>query len=98
MLDDEEEEAFVLRMRTCRRKRRQVKWRHERIDWNKHVEMLHHTCGFETRYHMTEPSFNKLVDIRSRDTTPHSGIRDATNGELDFSKQYSRGNESILHS
>ena len=40
-----------------------MKWRHTIIDWNKHVEMLHHTCGFKSRYHMTEPSFNKLVDL-----------------------------------
>ena len=65
MLDDEEEEAFVLRMlltkAACRKRR--VKWRHKRIGWNKHVEMLRHVHGFQGRYHMTEPSFNKLVAL-----------------------------------
>jgi len=42
---------------------RRVKWKHERIDWDKHLEMLRHTRRFNITYHMTESCFNKLVDI-----------------------------------
>ena len=38
-------------------------WKQSRIDWNQHLEMLRHNRGFQSRYHMSEPSFNKLVVI-----------------------------------
>ena len=43
-------------------------WRQSRIDWNWHLlEMLCHTRGFQSWYHMSELSFNKSVDILRSD-------------------------------
>ena len=46
---------------------RRERWKQTRIDWNRHLEMLRHTRGFQSRYHMSEPSFNKLVGILRSD-------------------------------
>ena len=46
---------------------RRERWKQSRINWNQHLEMLRHTKGFQSRYHMSEPSFNKLVNILRSD-------------------------------
>ena len=42
---------------------RRVKWDHEQINWQNHVEKLRHTNGFQKRYHMSERPFDHLVDL-----------------------------------
>ena len=42
---------------------RRIKYRHDRINWVEHINMCRHTGGFESRYHMTEASFKKLLEI-----------------------------------
>ena len=64
--DDEDAIAFYHSLVTSKQTRR-PKWRFERIDWDEHLQMLRHTRGFQSRYHMTESSFNKLVDILRQD-------------------------------
>ena len=63
MLDDDEEENLLFLLLSNARQVRRIKWRHERIDWNTHLEMLWHTEDFQSRYYMSEPSFDKLVDL-----------------------------------
>ena len=45
------------------RQRREQKWKFSRTNWGKDLEMLRHTKAFQSRYHMPEPSFNKLARI-----------------------------------
>ena len=45
------------------KKTRRVKWNHEQINWQNHVEKLRHANGFQKRYHMSERSFNELVNL-----------------------------------
>jgi hypothetical protein len=46
---------------------RSPRFRHQRHNnlWAEHVLMCRHTGEFTDQYHMTEPSFNKLVDFLS---------------------------------
>eukprot|EP00978_Attheya_sp_CCMP212_P033435 scaffold134925_cov24-Attheya_sp.AAC.1 len=60
---------------------RRIKWYHERLDWNGHVEKLRHTGGFESRYHMTEKSFMTLVNVlRDRITVNYAQSMRLTGG------------------
>jgi len=43
--------------------KRNVKWRYKRLNWEEHIEMLRHTNSFQSRYHMSESSFSRLIDI-----------------------------------
>ena len=52
---------------------------------NQHLEMLCHTRGFQSRYHMSESSFNKLVDI----------LRSDISVDVNQSMRSSSGNDSI---
>ena len=60
---DDDSETFVMLMMLTAKAERRVRWNHERINWKQHVEKLRHTNGFQKRYHMSERSFNQLVDI-----------------------------------
>lgn len=40
---------------------RSVKYQYTRIDWDKHLKQLRHTYTFQSRMHMKEESFDKLV-------------------------------------
>ena len=40
-----------------------IKYKHRRLNWDEHVQKLQHTKQFHSRYHMTLPSFNKLVEL-----------------------------------
>ena len=51
------------------RQKRRIKFKHTRLNWNQHVKKLKHTKTFYNRYHMTEESFNKLVNILREDVT-----------------------------
>ena len=51
------------------RQKRRIKFKHTRLNWNQHVKKLRHTKTFYNRYHMTEESFNKLVNILREDVT-----------------------------
>src|SRR5687767_9950057 len=42
-----------------------IKYKHCHLDWEKHIGMLQHTKTFPSHYHMTLPSFNKLVEMLS---------------------------------
>ena len=53
----------VIEMEEEEDRRRQKKSLFIRIDWEYHVEQLRHTDEFQKRYHMTEASFNKLLDM-----------------------------------
>ena len=53
----------VIEMEEEEDRRRQKKTLFIRIDWEYHVEQLRHTDEFQKRYHMTEASFNKLLDM-----------------------------------
>ena len=53
----------MLMMLTPAKAERRVRWNHERIDWKQHLGKLRHTNGFQKRYHMSERSFNQLVNI-----------------------------------
>ena len=63
IIDDDDEDELHFALLVSGQKQRRVKWKHQRIDWDIHLKMLRHTGGFQSRYHMTESTFNKLVDI-----------------------------------
>ena len=44
---------------------RRDRWDHTRIDWDAHVEKLHHEQHFKREYRMSLEAFNKLVFILS---------------------------------
>jgi hypothetical protein len=82
-LDDDEEAMFMIAQSMCasNKQERMVKWYHERLDWDGHVEKLRHTGGFGSRYHMTEKSFVTLVDIlRDRITVDFAQSMRSTSG------------------
>ena len=59
-----EDEADALRfLSEGAQSTRRPRWIYDRIDWNNHVEELRYTNKFQSRYHMTEESFDKLVGI-----------------------------------
>ena len=65
---EEEDKRWIEMLRVIEReeeedRRRQKKTLFIRIDWEYHVEQLRHTDEFQKRYHMTEASFNKLLDM-----------------------------------
>ena len=60
---DDEDEAEALRMFSAGLQSRRPRWRYDRIDWKNHVEQLRYTNKFQSRYHLTEESFDKLVGI-----------------------------------
>jgi len=60
-LDDDDD--FMLMLFHNARHRRRVKWRYERINWDRHLEELRHTNKFQSRYHMSEEAFDRLVGI-----------------------------------
>ena len=70
--EDEEDDSYLVMLNVLYlrlKDKRSIKYKHNRINWNEHVEMLHHTGEFEfqRRYHMTEESFNKLVEMLRED-------------------------------
>ena len=67
LIEDEDEENFMFLLYASARNKRRVRWQHRRIDWDDHLEMTRHTEGFQRRYHMTEPSFDKLVSLLRAD-------------------------------
>ena len=44
------------------RRQRKIKFRHVRVDWEYHVEMLEHTNEFERRFRMSRQMFDDLVE------------------------------------
>ena len=62
------------------------KWRHNRLNWNEHVQKLQHEGTFNRMYRMSLESFNKLVDLLREEIT------------VDFAKSSNstRGNEPIF--
>ncbi len=40
-----------------------IKYRHKRLNWDKLIRKLQHTKQFPFHYHMTLPTFNKLVEL-----------------------------------
>ena len=67
LLEDDEEEDLLFFLLHAAAKKRRVKWKHKRINWENHLKKIRHIRGFQSRYHMTEPSFNKLVSILRAD-------------------------------
>ena len=55
-----------------KKKKRRSKWFRRRLDWDAHVGMTHNERrdGFHRRYHMSEASFKKLVEL----LRPHLSI------------------------
>ena len=45
------------------KQRRSIKVSHKRLNWNEHVLRCMITGRFQTFYHMTLPSFNRLVEL-----------------------------------
>ena len=43
---------------------RRPRHRYDRINWEAHVNELLYTRKFQSRYHMSKESFDKLVDIK----------------------------------
>jgi hypothetical protein len=43
--------------------KRKAYWKHERLDWDLHVEKLLHADRFHIRYHMPLGDFEALVDL-----------------------------------
>ena len=48
---------------------RRAKWQHEWINWEQHLLKLRHANGFQKRYHMSQRSFNELVDLLNSDVS-----------------------------
>lgn len=46
-----------------KKNRRLHKWFNRRLNWDDHVERERHTGSFHSKYHMSEESFNNLVDM-----------------------------------
>ena len=75
LLEEQEEEmaesdlilqvALIMQMMRERQRSIRTRFKHNRLSWDGHVEMLRRTGdrGFERRYHMKENSFNKLLGI-----------------------------------
>ena len=53
--------------RRKRRQQRKAKYKYNRLDMKSHFEMCRHTSGFQRRYHMSERSFKRLLEILERD-------------------------------
>lgn len=65
---------------------RRIKYKHRRINWEEHMDMLRHTRQFQSRYHMKESSFNTLINLL-RDDIKVNEVR---------SRASSMGNEPIF--
>jgi hypothetical protein len=62
--EDEEESLYeILAVFGLNKKTKSIKYKHERLNWQDHVRRLQYTKTFASRYHMTLPSFNSLVDL-----------------------------------
>ena len=64
---------------------RREKWKHKRMDWQAELVKLQYIRGFQTRYRLSEDSFNKLVDI----------LRPQVTVNMIQSKRSTSGNDSI---
>ena len=60
---DDDAESFVMLVMLSAKQARRIQWHHNRIDWQQHVEKLQHTNGFQKQYHLSEASFNCLVNL-----------------------------------
>jgi hypothetical protein len=83
--DDEDLPVIVQWLQQHQTQERSAKYRHHRIKWSEHLEMLQSTNGFQTRYHMTEESFNNLVDL----------LREYITGDYAKSQASTKGNDRI---
>lgn len=61
--DDDEDLLIIYHVFSQRKKKRRIKWMHDRLDWNDHVEKLRHTKTFESKLRMKESAFDELVDL-----------------------------------
>ena len=59
---DEEEEEIKLFLSSKKQHRRE-KYKYNRLNLEEHFAMCLHSNGFQRRYHMTYPSFKRLVKI-----------------------------------
>lgn len=70
--EDDTEHFVILKMFTWNRaNERLIKWKNVRLDWERHVERERHTGSFRSKYHMSEESFNRLVDLLRPAITVH---------------------------
>ena len=61
--DGEDVACFVATQALDDKDVRGPKFLYKRIDWEEDLKMLRATGQFRSRYHMPEPTFNKLVEI-----------------------------------
>ena len=79
--DEDSELLFVLEFFEQNERKRLVKWRNIRLNWNDHLKRERHTGGFNDKYHMCEESFNKLVDrLRRTITVDYQKSMNSTRG------------------
>ena len=102
-LDDDDADFLALVSLTqCASKK--AKWSYDRIDFDKDLERLRWTGGFPERYHMSERSFDKLVDllapklqIDERPSRHRLAMRHCLRLLTSYERQRTSGN-TILHS
>jgi hypothetical protein len=77
--DDDLEETFFAFLKEKKSKR--IKWQHQRLNWDEHVQKLRHTQEFSTYYHMSEETFSILLEtIRDDITANHIKSKNSTSG------------------
>lgn len=69
----------------ARKQERKIKWTHQRVDWDYHWRMLVHTGEFQSRFRMSEDSFETLLEV----------LRDSLTVSIKHSMSSTGGNDPI---
>ena len=76
IIEDDQDELDVI---FNRKQRRRKKYKHDRLDMDRHFEMCELTNGFQRRYHMSRDAFDDLVRILNI-TVDEARSRNSTEG------------------
>jgi len=69
--DELEEMAQFLATMTEAKNERNIKWKHQRLNWNEHVDKLVHEESFAAKYRMSLDAFNTLLELLRIMITPN---------------------------
>jgi hypothetical protein len=81
--DNDEDFVSMLCLFNGYKQERNIKWQHERMEWDKHITMKVYTGTFNRTYRMSKSSFDNLVNI----------IRQEITLDLDLVQRFGKPNE-----
>jgi hypothetical protein len=80
-MDHDELEVIFMLFNQNKTTSRNFKWQHIRLNWEDHLEKERHQNTFESKYHMSEKAFNKLLQhLRDDITVDFTKSRNSTQG------------------